>query len=184
MMMSGEGVSQATGTAVRRLSIRPMVLAAVLLAAAARLPSSYSFTPGSTPFGGRPVSKVCVASTAAAAPASADEGTKTTRMADSGVPPATSESSSSIADGVDIPTNLPSDAGLDYVPLATMLASGQLAEADQVRKISMQCSRGCAVQGGGVDRLKLTAAVVSAHTISSSLPCFDDARPASSPATP
>ena len=110
-----------------------MVLVAVLLAAAARLPSSYSFTAASAPFGGRP-STVCLATAAAAAPASADEGTKTTRMADSGVPPATSESSSSIADGVDIPTNLPSDAGLDYVPLATMLASGQLAEADQVRR--------------------------------------------------
>lgn len=33
----------------------------------------------------------------------------------------------------EIPTNLPSDVGMDYVPLATMLATGQLAEADQVR---------------------------------------------------
>jgi hypothetical protein len=33
---------------------------------------------------------------------------------------------------VEIPTNLPSDCGMDYVPLATMLATGQLAEADQV----------------------------------------------------
>lgn len=31
-----------------------------------------------------------------------------------------------------IPTNLPSDCGMDYIPLATMLATGQLAEADQV----------------------------------------------------
>jgi hypothetical protein len=134
-----------------------MVLAVVLLAAAARLPSSHSFTPGCALFGGRP-SAVCVAAAAAAAaPASADEGTKTTttttttRMADSGVPPATSESSSSIADGVDIPTNLPSDAGLDYVPLATMLASGQLAEADQVRK-NMQCNaiEGALCKGTGL----------------------------------
>ena len=53
-------------------------------------------------------------------------------MADSGVPPATSESSD-VPDVENIPTNLPSDCGMDYIPLATMLATGQLAEADQVR---------------------------------------------------
>jgi hypothetical protein len=52
-------------------------------------------------------------------------------MAESGVPPATSDSSD-VAE-YEIPTNLPSDCGMDYVPLATMLATGQLAEADQVR---------------------------------------------------
>ena len=31
-----------------------------------------------------------------------------------------------------VPTNLPSECGMDYIPLATMLATGQLAEADQV----------------------------------------------------
>lgn len=51
-------------------------------------------------------------------------------MADSGVPPAQSEPTSTVA-SLDIPTKLPSDVGMDYVPLATMLASGQLAEADQ-----------------------------------------------------
>ena len=51
-------------------------------------------------------------------------------MAESGVPPATSETSNT-AD-VEIPTNLPSECGMDYIPLATMLATGQLAEADQV----------------------------------------------------
>jgi len=51
-------------------------------------------------------------------------------MADSGVPPAQSEPTSTVA-SVDIPTKLPSEIGMDYVPLATMLASGQLAEADQ-----------------------------------------------------
>ena len=56
-------------------------------------------------------------------------------MAESGVPPATSESSNT-AD-VEIPTNLPSDCGMDYIPLATMLATGQLAEADQVRLVSL-----------------------------------------------
>lgn len=53
-------------------------------------------------------------------------------MADSGVPPTTSEPSTDVA-SEDIPTNLPSDCGMDYIPLATMLATGQLAEADQVR---------------------------------------------------
>jgi hypothetical protein len=45
-----------------------------------------------------------------------------------------SSSESTEADSVDvtIPTNLPSDCGMDYVPLASMLATGQLAEADQV----------------------------------------------------
>lgn len=32
---------------------------------------------------------------------------------------------------VTIPSNLPSDCGMDYVPLATMLATGQFEEADQ-----------------------------------------------------
>jgi len=52
-------------------------------------------------------------------------------MADSGVPPETSEASDVAEE--EIPTNLPSDVGMDYIPLATMLATGQLAEADQVR---------------------------------------------------
>ena len=52
-------------------------------------------------------------------------------MAESGVPPATSEASQTTADA-EIPTNLPSDCGMDYIPLATMLATGDLAEADQV----------------------------------------------------
>lgn len=52
-------------------------------------------------------------------------------MAESGVPPATSDSSD-VPDADNIPTNLPSDCGMNYIPLATMLATGQLAEADQV----------------------------------------------------
>jgi hypothetical protein len=52
-------------------------------------------------------------------------------MADSGVPPTTSDDSANVED-FEIPTKLPSDVGMDYVPLATMLATGQLAEADQV----------------------------------------------------
>lgn len=50
-------------------------------------------------------------------------------MAESGVPPATSDSSD-VEEGT-IPTKLPSEKGVDYVPLATMLATGQLVEADQ-----------------------------------------------------
>jgi len=52
-----------------------------------------------------------------------------TSMAESGIPPVQSEPTS--VEETEIPTNLPSDVGMDYVPLATMLASGQLAEADQ-----------------------------------------------------
>lgn len=51
-------------------------------------------------------------------------------MAESGVPPSTSDATD--VEDIIIPTNLPSDVGMDYVPLATMLATGQLAEADQV----------------------------------------------------
>ena len=51
-------------------------------------------------------------------------------MADSGSPPKSSDATT-VSDA-EIPTNLPSEKGMDYVPLATMLATGQLAEADQV----------------------------------------------------
>jgi len=61
---------------------------------------------------------------------SSSSSTLFSTMADSGVPPASAEASS-VEDEL-IPTKLPSDVGMDYVPLATMLASGQLAEADQV----------------------------------------------------
>lgn len=54
-------------------------------------------------------------------------------MADSGVPPEHAETSEVAEE--EIPTNLPSDVGMDYIPLATMLATGQLAEADQVRML-------------------------------------------------
>lgn len=53
-----------------------------------------------------------------------------TEMADSGKPPAHADTDANTADA-EIPTKLPSEAGMDYVPLATMLATGQLAEADQ-----------------------------------------------------
>lgn len=49
------------------------------------------------------------------------------------------EASSTTVDGstnqqqksVNIPTSLPSECGIDYVPLATMLATGDLKGADQ-----------------------------------------------------
>lgn len=49
-----------------------------------------------------------------------------------GLPTTTAEPSASVSDA-EIPTNLPSECGMDYIPLATMLATGQLVEADQVR---------------------------------------------------
>ena len=52
-------------------------------------------------------------------------------MADSGVPPTSTSTVSEVPDA-DIPKTLPSDVGMDYVPLATMLATGELAQADQV----------------------------------------------------
>jgi len=54
-----------------------------------------------------------------------------TNMADSGKPPEHANTASANVDDAEIPTKLPSDVGMDYVPLATMLATGQLAEADQ-----------------------------------------------------
>ena len=53
-------------------------------------------------------------------------------MADSGKPLEHADGDAHVTDET-IPTKLPSDVGMDYVPLATMLATGQLAEADQVR---------------------------------------------------
>lgn len=50
-------------------------------------------------------------------------------MAESGAPPVSAQASD-VGDG-EIPTYLPSDVGMDYIPLATMLATGQLLEADQ-----------------------------------------------------
>ena len=47
----------------------------------------------------------------------------------------TTEAPSDLAD-VEIPTNLPSDCGKDYIPLATMLATGEFEKADQVRRVS------------------------------------------------
>lgn len=82
----------------------------------------------SSVYGFAPQSNFVVKSPAAtiAAPTTALYST----MADSGVPPATSVGE--VEDGI-LPTKLPSDVGFDYVPLASALAAGDLAQADQVR---------------------------------------------------
>lgn len=96
-----------------RLSLSALAAAALLAGADAFAPLAVSQP--------RPTFAPLAMSTAAEAPA----------MADSGVPAEHSSPSETVADA-DIPTNLPSDCGMDYIPLATMLATGQLAEADQV----------------------------------------------------
>mmetsp|Transcript_11649 Transcript_11649/g.17303 ORF Transcript_11649/g.17303 Transcript_11649/m.17303 type:complete len:180 (-) Transcript_11649:1170-1709(-) len=68
-----------------------------------------------------------------------------TTMAESGAPPATSKPSDTAEE--DIPTNLPSDVGMDYVPLATMLATGQLAEADQFTRDALIVLAGSKAKG-------------------------------------
>lgn len=66
-------------------------------------------------------------------------------MADSGIPPSTSDASD-VAEA-EIPTNLPSEVGMDYVPLATMLATGQLAEADQFTRDALITISGAKEKG-------------------------------------
>merc|ERR1712071_546943 len=53
---------------------------------------------------------------------------------------------SDVLDG-DIPSVLPSDVGMDYVPLATMLATGQLAEADQFTRDALITISGAKEKG-------------------------------------
>lgn len=66
-------------------------------------------------------------------------------MADAGVPPVKSDSSD-VLEG-DIPSVLPSDVGMDYIPLATMLATGQLAEADQFTRDALITISGAKEKG-------------------------------------
>ena len=47
---------------------------------------------------------------------------------------------------VDIPTNLPSECGIDYVPLATMLATGDLKGADQFTRDALIRAAGAGSQ--------------------------------------
>jgi len=46
-----------------------------------------------------------------------------------------------------IPTNLPSDVGMDYIPLATMLATGQFEEADQFTRDALITISGAKEKG-------------------------------------
>lgn len=63
------------------------------------------------------------------------------------VPVATAEATDAQAPAVgDIPTNLPSEAGIDYVPLATMLATGDLKGADQFTRDALIRAAGAGSQ--------------------------------------
>lgn len=68
-----------------------------------------------------------------------------TPMADSGVPP-TSSSVSEVSEA-EIPKSLPSDVGMDYVPLATMLATGELVKADQFTRDALITISGAKEKG-------------------------------------
>eukprot|EP01082_Thalassiosira_pseudonana_P006654 g5938.t1 g5938 contig20:467236-468199(-) len=68
-------------------------------------------------------------------------------MADSGKPPAHADGDANVDMDADIPTTLPSDVGMDYVPLATMLATGQLAEADQFTRDALIVLAGSKAKG-------------------------------------
>jgi hypothetical protein len=102
-----------------------MKLLSLLLAAVAALPApTAAFTAGSVPLYGIQQSSSRL-SVAVADPTPADQQ-------DAGA--------SSWADDA-IPTYLPSDCGKDYIPLANMLATGELAQADQVRSLVLACWR-------------------------------------------
>jgi len=99
------------------MSAMHTIVACLLLA----VPSVSAFAPHGgavRPHRAPPGRVVCAAESSAA-------GGSTT-----GAPPSASAPDSNVSDN-EIPTLLPSDCGMDYVPLATMLATGQLLEADQ-----------------------------------------------------
>eukprot|EP00553_Chaetoceros_curvisetus_P006170 CAMPEP_0204625830 /NCGR_PEP_ID=MMETSP0717-20131115/11483_1 /ASSEMBLY_ACC=CAM_ASM_000666 /TAXON_ID=230516 /ORGANISM="Chaetoceros curvisetus" /LENGTH=184 /DNA_ID=CAMNT_0051641613 /DNA_START=109 /DNA_END=663 /DNA_ORIENTATION=+ len=66
-------------------------------------------------------------------------------MADSGVPP--TESAPADTSDEMLPTNLPSDVGFDYVPLASSLAAGDLTEADQITRDALIVISGAKAKG-------------------------------------
>jgi hypothetical protein len=66
-------------------------------------------------------------------------------MAESGIPPA--KSAATEMEDIEIPTFLPSDCGMDYIPLATMLATGELAEADQFTRDALIVISGAKAAG-------------------------------------
>lgn len=67
-----------------------------------------------------------------------------TATAEASEAPAAEEASAEDAE-IQIPTNLPSACGMDYVPLATMLATGDLVAADQVSLAFSTTRRGSLV---------------------------------------
>ena len=98
-----------------------MMFVVVMLTISLLLASTSAFTVGTAQQRRQSSSGLFLATAGAAA------------MAEAGVPATTSEPDTEDVNDDGVPTNLPSDCGMDYVPLATMLATGQLAEADQVR---------------------------------------------------
>lgn len=59
---------------------------------------------------------------------------------------ATSDEVDDVQTSVDIPTSLPSESGIDYVPLATMLATGDLKGADQFTRDALIKAAGAGSQ--------------------------------------
>jgi hypothetical protein len=114
-----------------RISLSAVALAAITVVLVGTCDAFSTPTPFLTQFARR---IVLASATTEAAP-----------MADSGIPPATSDASD-VADD-EIPTNLPSDVGMDYIPLATMLATGQLAEADQFTRDALIVISGAKEKG-------------------------------------
>merc|ERR1712157_626392 len=53
----------------------------------------------------------------------------------------------SVAEDETIPTNLPSECGMDYIPLATMLATEQFEEADQFTRDALITISGAKAKG-------------------------------------
>lgn len=60
--------------------------------------------------------------------------------------PAAVEEASNQPASIDIPTSLPSECGIDYVPLATMLATGDLKGADQFTRDALIKAAGAGSQ--------------------------------------
>lgn len=72
--------------------------------------------------------RLATTSVADVAPTTTDSVTTTTDSTSSSATTTDNDNNEEMT----IPTNLPSDCGMDYVPLATMLATGQFEKADQV----------------------------------------------------
>lgn len=68
------------------------------------------------------------------------------RMSTAEETPASTVEAPSTQQSVDIPTSLPSESGIDYVPLATMLATGDLKGADQFTRDALIKAAGAGSQ--------------------------------------